>query len=68
MSSHVPESIRRKEKRDAILKAQEVAAALTSENVCFLELGDGIVMGRIRNKTRRSISSVQNSISRNTRL
>ena len=37
MSSHVPESIRRKEKRDAILRAQEVAAALTSENVCFWE-------------------------------
>ena len=33
MSSHVPESVRLKEKRDAILKAQEVAEALKQKTV-----------------------------------
>lgn len=41
MNTHVPDSIRLKEKRDAILRAQEVAAALTSENVlCYLHWND----------------------------
>lgn len=38
MNRSVPESVRLKEKRDAILKAQQVAEALTKENVSSFAL------------------------------
>ena len=42
MSSRIPESVRLREKRDAIVKAQQVAEALQSENVWFLQYVHGI--------------------------
>ena len=36
MSSHIPENVRLKEKRDALLKAKQVAEALKKENVCLM--------------------------------
>ena len=37
MNRSIPESVRLKEKRDAILKAQQMAEAISKENVWYLD-------------------------------